>query len=210
MTEATEIRDIPLPDTGTDWDLGEIVYTHYSYDETAPVGRRVLPTPRSYAVKERDIKRFIQQRIKRLPLPQGQTLGWRSDDPEPDRPINIYVTDPCWVVIQLDSNVDWQFEPGQPGITAQGDYGHENCDLKHVTMSGVLAGSVAPADEPCRLIYFAVPQRLRKEWDHQKFRCHIVRRNKRLDDPVDPDIPNDGGRFPFPVINPKDRDEDDA
>lgn len=208
MMNTTETEDhpvgVPLPNImGQGEAPKEIIYTLYSYKKSNPAHRRVLVPKRSYVVPLTDtmtIETFLQSRVDHGPLPpHSLTRHQRSDDQKPDRQVNIYVGDPCWVVIELDHKIDWRFEPGQPGITVEPGHGDDNCDLGHVMTDGTLAGPVAPPQGVCQLIYFRVQKR--REIQHQQFYCHIIHENKRLDDPdqVEPDIPNDGGRFPFPI-----------
>lgn len=205
-TTRTEEVNIPLP-VRAGSPLNEIVYTQYSYDDTKPKGQKVIITTRSFVVRDTPVDRFVQSRLNSLPMPAHvQTRVWNPEDPIEDRPINIYVGNLCWVVIELDRKIDWHFEPNKPGITTKSDYSDDNCDLVHVMQNGAMAGASGPSDDTCRLIYFVVQRRLIK-MEHQGFRCHIIHGKTRLDDPdqVDPDIPNDGGRFPFPLIGPEDK-----
>lgn len=201
-TEEVPIGGVPLPNSsqGT-WQLGEVVYTQYTYDELMPPGHRVIAKIRSYAVPETNVEEFARARLLGEPLPKiGKVRPWQRKDPKDDRRTNIYVSEPCWVMIELDRNVDWHFEPGQPGITTKRDHGTNNCDLMHVMEHVTRPDRLEPQDTDCRLIYFVV-QRRPSDHDHQRFICNIIHGRKRLDDPdsVDPDIPNDGGRFPIPV-----------
>lgn len=187
---------VPLPDTGEHWQLGEVVYTQYSYDERLPDGHRVFAKIRSYAVRTTDIEGFVEACRKRERLPAGGKVHkWRRTSQKSDRPLNIYVHKQCWVVIELDPDIDWQFEPNQRGVTTKVAQGQDNCDLMHVMSDGTVVPSVAPADGVCRLVYFVVQGRP-KDWDYQGFLCHVARGGKRGEDTIDPDIPNDGGRFP--------------
>ncbi|HYD26327.1 nucleotide synthetase [Brevundimonas sp.] len=194
--EAFPIGGVPLPSTQQQWNLGEVVYTQYGYDETLPEGHRVFVKIRSYALPETDIGRFVDERIARAPLTdKGKLRRWTRKHQKDDRDSNIYVGQPCWVVIELDPDVDWQFAPDEPGITTKADYKQDNCDLVHVTTTGTRAESRAPANGTCKLIYFVVQSRP-NDMDHQGFICNVIYGGKRRDDMIDPDIPNDGGRFP--------------
>ena len=204
---------VPLPNrNGQGLAPEEIVYALYTYDEGQPAGRRVSALKRSYVVRSTDVEAFVQSRIDGEGLPAHvQTRRPAPGDRKPDRPLNIYVGRPCWVVIELDREINWQFEPGQPGITTASSQNDDNCDLMHVMSDGASAGPVAPSAGVCRLIYFRVQKR--KAIEHQGFHCHIVHGRARLDDPdaFDPDIPNDGGRFPFPMVeDPGETDEGGA
>lgn len=203
-TQAFPIGGVPLPTSPENWQLEEIVYTKYTYDELMPPGHRVIAKIRSYAVPETNIEQFVKARLRGDALPaRGRVRPWPRKDPQDDRPTNIYIGRECWVVIELDRNVDWHFEPGQPGITTLRDHGNNNCDLMHVMDQMTRRDRLGPHDTDCRLIYFVV-QRRPSDHDHQRFICNIIHGNKRLDDPdtVDPDIPNDGGRFPIPFTDP--------
>jgi hypothetical protein len=198
MTDTIEVRSERLPSrAGRGEHPGEIVYARYTYKRTRPKGRRASATKRSYVVRPPDIAAFVAARIDGLDLPPHiQTRHPAPGDRIEDQWYHIYVGRPCWVVIELDPNVNWQFEPGQPGITIERGHEDDNCDLEHVMSDGTLAGPVAPATGVCRLIYFRVQRR--DDVQHQHFHCNIIHGRKRLDDPdqIDPDIPNDGGRFP--------------
>lgn len=187
---------VPLPDTQQPWALGEVVYTQYSYDELLPEGHRVFAKVRGYAIRETDIARFVEARRLGAPLPDGgEVRRWRRPSRQDDRPLNIHIRKQCWVVIELDPGVDWQFEPGQPGVTTRIAYDDDNCDLVHVMTDGTQVRTRAPAEGECRLVYFVANSR-RRDWHHQGFLCHVIRGGKRREDAIDPDIPNDGGRFP--------------
>lgn len=198
MTDTTEVRSERLPSRpGQGEAPGEIVYTHYTYKRTNPKGRRASATKRSYVVRPPAIAAFVDARIKGRDLPLHiQTRHPDPDDRIKDQWYHIYVGQPCWVVIELDREIDWQFAPGQPGITVEPGHNDDNCDLEHVMSDGTLAGPVAPATGVCRLIYFRVQRR--DDIQHQQFHCNILHGRKRQDGPdmIDPDIPNDGGRFP--------------
>ena len=205
MTDTTGApADEHLPATMIQgWTPKEIVYALYTYDDHMPAGKKVRAIKRSYVVRNKGIDQFVESRIKRFPLPTHvQTRQINPQDTQGDRPINTYVGDFCWVVIELDPEIEWHFEPGHPGITTKRPYGAANGGLKHVMPEGTVVDHHGPTDIGCKLIYFGVAAR--GDMEHQEFRCHIVHKNKRLDDPdqVDPDIPNDGGRFPFPLITP--------
>ncbi|MDI6623085.1 MAG: hypothetical protein QME55_00005 [Brevundimonas sp.] len=203
---------VPLPDLHGDGEKPrEIVYARYTYDGSKSEGERVIVTTRGHVPWTRNIARFVQDRIDRkgLFIPRRMRLHNRSKDPKPDRRLNVYVGDPCWVVIELDHNIPWHFESGQPGITVEPGHDDDNCDLVHVMPDGTHVRRAAPAQGTCRLLFFRVQRRC--GYEHQRLYCHIIHRNKRLEDPdqVDPDIPNDGGKFPFP-LHGKPCPEDDA
>ena len=178
----------------------EIVYTRYSYDRTKPDGERVIPDPGSHVVRNMSIEDFINSRVKGGPLPPADcTYKQPGDDSAPQRPINIFVSEQCWLVIELDPSEKWQFSPGEPGITTRKDHQDDNWGLTHVMPGGQLVGSEGPTGDGCLLIYFGVNARCKNE--HQRFLCNIDMSQLGFrDDPVDPDIPNDGGKFPFPLF----------
>lgn len=204
MTDRTEVDEhpigVPLPDLqGDGLAPEEIVYARYSYDESKPEGERVIVTTRGHVPWTKNVEKFVQDRIDRRGLFIPRWIRRRnSKDPKPDRRLNIYVGGPCWVVIELDHNIAWRFEPGQPGVTVEPGRDDDNCDLVHVMSDGIPVRGTAPAQGICQLVYFRVQKRC--GYEHQRLYCHVIHRNKRLEDPdqIDPDIPNDGGKFPFP------------
>jgi hypothetical protein len=131
---------------------------------------------------------------------QGEILERGKCDPckDPDRPIDIYVRGPCYVVIELDPKLQWQFQPGKPAITAWVNNLDDNGDLHHVmSANGEILDGEGPDGDGCRIAYFGVNRRCR--FEHQKFVCNVESGPPGFREPVtvDPDIPNDGGKFPF-------------
>lgn len=197
---ATSVPGVRLPkDMPSNWSAREIVYARYTIDLTRPEGDRVVAQPCSYVVRDVSIEDFIKSRLKRHPLPErAATYEQAANDPEPKRPINIFVSEPCWVVIELDDLWDWCFKPNGPGLTTKVDHKSKNGALNHVLAGGATVGPNGPSTKDCRLVYFGVACRL--DLEHQRFLCHVDTSRLGLrDDPIEPDIPNDGGRFPFPV-----------
>lgn len=176
----------------------EIVYTRYTIDRTKPEGEQVVPELGSQVVRGMTIEEFIDWRVHgRLP-PADDVYHQASDDSAEARPINIYVSDQCWVVIELDDKEKWQFRPGAPGITTRDDHKDDNWGLMHLMPLGKFADGEGSTGDGCRLIWFGVNARCKNE--HQRFICNVDRLPAGLrDDPIEPDIPNDGGKFPFPL-----------
>lgn len=199
--EATKIvPGVELPkDRPVNFTPSEIVYTRYTYNRTRPEGERVVPNPGSHVMHGADIDAFIAARVKGRPLPPADAVYRQAgDDPAQERPINIFVSEQCWLVIELDPWETWQFTPGAPGITTPTDHKDDNWGLMHVMSDGTIADGKGPTGDGCRLIYFGVNARRTNE--HQRFICNIDLSGVGLTDLlVDPDIPNDGGRFPFPL-----------
>jgi hypothetical protein len=199
MTEAMEPDaspgDVKLPPMmRLGWRPREIIYTRY---ELGPDGKP-RSAPGSYVVEQTDIENFVRGRLAEAGLPPHvRTRQWNSACPRKHRDINIYVGTPCWVVIELDAAENWQFEPHSPGITAKKEYRTDNGGLKHVMPDGTIANHLGPSGDGCKIIYFGV--NARQPAEPQEFRCHVVRGAGITQDPdwIDPDIPNDGGRFPM-------------
>lgn len=182
------------------WKPFEIVYARYTRDPGDPKAE-VIALPGSYVICRTDIEAFVRGRLKNEPLP-GYICRRRRDkkDPctTPARSIDIYVGCASYVVIELDAALPWQFRKGHPGITTEIDQGESNGRLFHVMPDGRVLDEAGPDGDGCRVIYFEMNER--DPYEHQKFICHIDF-GKSLSDPimVDPDIPNDGGKFPtFP------------
>lgn len=191
--------DVPLPTAmRCGWIPYEIVYTCYTYPPGNPGGQSVRPKVSSYVFSQTDIGTFIADRVAGRPLrPHDRVRTHHAQDPGPKKDINIYVGQPCYVVVELEGRRQWQFTAGRPAITARDDYQDDNGALEHVMPDGRLAGPAGPDGDGCRLVYFGVNER--GEYEHQTFTVHLDfgRSGVREPDQIDPDIPNDGGRFPF-------------
>lgn len=176
----------------------EIVYTRYAIDRTRPPGRQVVSRPGGCVIRGMSVDDFIASRVKKDPLPTcATTYGQLAE--AASRPIDIYVSDECWLVIELDEQEKWQFTPGQPAITTRDDHKDDNWGLTHVMPKGPSAGGDGPSGPGCRIIYFGVHARCGHE--RQRFICNVdFSQIGFLDEQIDPDIPNDGGKFPFPLI----------
>lgn len=191
--------DLPLPTAMRHgWKPCEIVYTLYTYPEGNPGGQNVRPKVSSHVFPPTDIRTFIADRAAGRPLPKPTMVRSHHDcDHGPKKEINIYVGQPCYVVVELDGERKWQFTKGRPAITAHADYQDDNGALEHVMPKGDLAGPSGPDGDDCRLVYFGVNARCL--YEHQSFTIHLDfgRPGFREPDQIDPDIPNDGGKFPF-------------
>lgn len=186
------ISATPLAD---DWAPYEIVYTRYTRNKAGDI----VTHPGSYVVCKKTIEQFIKELLNGEQMaPACYTRKRHADDKEPGTPQDIYVGCASYVVIELDPRLDWHFENGRPGVTTKEDYGTSNRDLRHVMANGTVLGSDGPEGNDCRIVYFAVTERDKVQRQH--FHLHVVS-EKQHKDPVqiDPDIPNDGGKFPtFP------------
>lgn len=196
------LGDFPLPaQVRPGWEAGEIVHTLYSFDRADPKGT-LKGSAASYVTDPIDIESFVRDRLRgaQLPPPYMQRSRDAADrHPVPTRPIDIYVGRACYVVIELDAGLPWHFKINEPGVTTVDDHFDDNGALRHVMPDGRILDHKGPDGAGCRLIYFAVNRRCR--FEHQQFLCHIDFGPLLVDDPdppaVDPDVPNDGGKFPF-------------
>lgn len=189
------------------WKAIEIIYTRYTRDPTDP--GRVISDPGSYVVcpgdnPEAGLRAFLKGRLDGDPLPPPVcTRKKHCEDPRKDKPkpVDIYVGVPSYVVIELDETTGWTFLRNRPGITAAADYGQANGALRHVRRNAPDDGPAGPAGDDCRILYFSATQRDR--FEHQQFHCHIDFKGFVADpETIDPDIPNDGGKFPFENPSP--------
>lgn len=187
-----------LPDTdGSAEGPYEIVYARYTRDLGKP-GAGVVASPTSYVICRTDVEAFVKERLRNVPLPPYKCRRRRhKEDPHgrPPAPIDIYVGCNCYVVIELDSALPWQFARDRPGVTTASDYGASNSDLKHVKPDGELAGGDGPGVDGCRIVYFRVNDR--RDFQHQQFHLNVSSGENLRDETIDPDIPNDGGDFPM-------------
>lgn len=192
-------QEVPLPTAMRDgWAPYEIVYTLYTFNPATPGGQSVRPKVSSHVFTHTDIKSFISDRLAGRPLPAPAMIREHNDsDTGPRKDINIYVGRPCYVVVELDGKRQWQFTAGRPAITAHADYEDDNGALVHVMPNGDFLGPSGPNGDGCKLAYFGVNARC--GFEHQGFTFHLDFGRSGLRDPdqIDPDIPNDGGKFPF-------------
>lgn len=189
------------------WKAIEIIYTRYTRDPADPA--KVISSPGSYVVcpkgdPETALRDFLDSRLNDEPLPPPIcTRKKHCKDPLKTKPlpIDIYLGVPSYVVIELDKATGWTFRKNHPGITAAGNYGTANGALRHVRRNAPHDGPNGPISDDCRILYFSATQR--EEFEHQQFHCHIDF-GAFVADPVavDPDIPNDGGKFPLADASP--------
>ena len=117
-------------------------------------------------------------------------------------PYDIPVRQQCFVILELDRKLKWQFAKGSSGITTKDFHGTDNFGmtfLKNKLGSSVLQFS-DPLTEPlitiddCKLIYFRVG---RRRGDNQLLNFHIEFEwgddRKFIQLIFDPSLPNDGG-----------------
>ncbi|UAL08695.1 nucleotide synthetase [Caulobacter segnis] len=119
-------------------------------------------------------------------------------------PFDIKVDRPCWVVVELDAKIaNWQFAKGERGATTKAE-SDRNCYLRHVYDDGAQpAGERAPRDR-CRVLYFGVVARDAGGTSlagdlfnfHTEFRMEENGVEKRLNVIFDPDVKNEGTKFP--------------
>ncbi|WP_332658742.1 nucleotide synthetase [Brevundimonas sp.] len=189
------------------WKAIEIIYTRYTRDPADPT--KVISSPGSYVVcpgnePQAGLRKFLNSRLndEKLPPPVC-TRKKHCKDPLKTKPlpVDIYVGVPSYIVIELDKDTGWTFRKNHPGITAAANYGNANGALRHVRRNVPDDGPNGPTSDDCRIIYFSATQR--EEFEHQKFHCHINFGSLAADPvAIDPDIPNDGGKFPIHDASP--------
>jgi hypothetical protein len=124
-------------------------------------------------------------------------------------PFDITVKRPCWVVVELDEKIEnWQFATGERGATTKAE-SDNNCYLRHVYDDGAqVAGKLIPRDG-CRVLYFGVVARDAANTANggELFNFHtefLMEEDngsgkpvkKRLNVIFDPDVKNEGTKFP--------------
>lgn len=124
-------------------------------------------------------------------------------------PFDITVSRPCWVVVELDAKIEnWQFATGERGVTTKAE-SDRNCSLRHVYDDGAQAAGERVSRDGCRVLYFGVVARDAANTPncgelfnfHTEFLMeeddghgHVVQ--KRLNVIFDPDVKNEGTKFP--------------
>lgn len=111
-------------------------------------------------------------------------------------PLNINVSDQCYVLIELDRSVEWRFSPHKPLVNTKGDYGDKNCNVV-ATMDRNEDGSDG---EDCHMVHFGVVYRENYDYhkvEHQYFNFHVemfsLDRGEHVKLIIDPDVTNPGG-----------------
>lgn len=111
--------------------------------------------------------------------------------------------EPRILIMQLDNDIDWEFSPGAPAVTAKVETVPqdplENCSLYFVDRDGnwTLPGSEAPKN--CRLVYWSVLARPKNDVGYyaRRFNFYIdfidPDTGQRMRTVFDPSIPDQGG-----------------
>lgn len=121
-------------------------------------------------------------------------------------PYDIDVTQPCFVLLELDRTINWEFSPNKYGVTSKVvGFDHENYGLRFVA-DGASAGCAGERAPPsCHLLYFGVlgrkddPQHGTERGFNFEIDFHQVSEGvrRRLPTIFDPNVPNTGGaEFP--------------
>ncbi|WP_334165079.1 nucleotide synthetase [Phenylobacterium sp.] len=188
----------------SDWTPKYILYSQYTF---LAEGGELRFQSTTWAVKQTNVHRFIHDLATSGPSMLGDPLVYRPGV----TPLDVFVEDPCWMVIELDKAKDWQFRVGGPALTAKQDYGDDNWGLKHVPPEVKLnelgelelLSDHGPGIDECRIAFFGVVRR--GAYEHQQFNVHIQLGQggyaRRLEIMIDPDFPDIGGGFP-PLFGP--------
>jgi len=135
-----------------------------------------------------DIDTFIDDLLANT-LPELTPLGYTENPP------NLRITVPCYIVIELDSSVNWRYQPAAPGIKLASNLSSKYFGLIQVDNNGNETTGQAPAsDKTSRILYFGVanaaddgsldPYNLYVEFD--------MGFGDTVPMTIDPDIKNDG------------------
>lgn len=121
--------------------------------------------------------------------------GGRDPKAADKTPLDLNSAGPCYFVLELDDQHNWQFQHDRAAISTKNDYSSAYCDLHHIR-----PGGGAGPGEGCKLIYFAAidPPSEKKPGNHQ-FNFHVEflqDDGKRLPIIIDPDIRYPGGNQP--------------
>jgi hypothetical protein len=156
-------------------------------------------SPASLAYPETNIDVFLQALFDNT-LPAGK--------PIPPIPTTAHgaldqqVNNCCYLVLELDESVKWQFHETGVGVTTLQDYGATNAQLRHRkkgTQGYIPLPNVAPGPG-CTLVYFSVVSR--SAAGMQKFNFHVELIQAQPDVPlavvIDPNIGNNGPIPPPP------------
>jgi hypothetical protein len=155
-----------------------------------------------------DIDVFVTSLLKNgAPPAVIDKLFMAAADPILRTPFDLNVNRPSYVVFELESSHNWQFQKGGAGLSNKGSIKYDNCDLVHAWAEGTGANmqvyfraDAVPVDN-CRVVYFSVLRRAAHEGQpvnlHLEFIQDAGANEKRLILIADPDIKNDGSQ-PYP------------
>jgi hypothetical protein len=134
-------QNLPSP-----WEAQEIVYYHLTLANSGSGMRFSLLTDSGQKLGS-DIDGFIEEVLTGSPV----TVPFSH----PQTPPDVTVARPCFVVVELDEALGWNFLPGAPAIKTQDDHAADYCALMHVDTAGGITPNQAPTSPPCKVLYFA-------------------------------------------------------
>ena len=180
-------------DTPSGWEAEEIVY--YKLGVTLSGGLQFVYLPGSGVVKGGDIDTFIAS------LLAGKTPGlvpFRSLDMAP----NLLVRKSCYVVLQVDPSLNWQYLSAEPGLMTAQDLPGSYFDLVQVATDGSeTEGEAPPAGTVCQIAYFGALVNPAEQGRIDPYNLYVeLTADPKQPIPiiVDPDIKNDGTNPQWP------------
>lgn len=115
-------------------------------------------------------------------------------------PLDIGVKKSCWLLVQLDPAINWQFTLGAlPCDHKDAPSRCENTHLRHVYLMGGEGHCGEVSNDGCQAFYFGVARRGPDAHCFMNFNIEFIHidpksgQKKRLKLIVDPDVKNDGG-----------------
>ncbi len=134
--------------TPTGWTPQQIRYYKLSMQVTTS-GVQYIYLSGSGTTNSTDISSFVASVVAGDPV---VTSSLPSGDTAPD----IIVTEPCYVVVQLDSSKNWAFQPGVAPILTQDNLATKYCALNLLDGNGKYYTGQAPSSPDCLILYFSV------------------------------------------------------
>jgi hypothetical protein len=130
------------------WSAQQIIYYQLSM-ASMPGVHYIFESGSGIVTSDINISAFIASVVAGSPaisagLPSGQT------------PPNLTVTVPCFVVVQLDSGINWAFQPGVAPMLTQDSLSTKYTALNLVDASGNVYAATAPSSPSCLIMYFTV------------------------------------------------------
>ncbi|HEY1629953.1 MAG TPA: nucleotide synthetase [Rhizomicrobium sp.] len=174
-------------DTPSGWEAEEIVY--YKLGVTLSGGLQFVYLPGSGVAKGGDIDAFIVGLLAGKP-PGAIPFARLGDAP------NLIIRKSCYVVLQLDPSLNWQYLSDEPGLMTVEDLPGRYFDLTQVAMDGKeTEGEAPPAGAVCQIAYFGALAQASEQGRIDPYNLYV----ELTTDPkqtipiiVDPDIKNDG------------------
>ena len=157
------LGSLPASQVVQNWQHDHIVYYRLLLDKGSPANgyfQYAAVSGRSFGTPIKDFITKVQAGDAGI-LPAHRLSAWEASP-------NIRAIAPCYVVVELDPDMDWYFLPGMVAIKTETECSPYYTEVRHVLKGdktaanpfpGTLPGQPRTApleDQKCKIVYFAV------------------------------------------------------